>query len=282
MSEFTFPLVSADTLNYLLEKDDIFILDASIPPIGTNITPQYSWPDTVIGKAKRFDIEGDFSDHQAQFPHTMISPEKFERLCQQLGINKNHQIVIYDDLGLFSAARAWWMFKSMGHEKVAVLNGGLPNWLKRGLPTDRAENNSSDTGNFSSNFLPAYFSDYRQVLSSIESQNSLILDARAQARFFGEAPEPRAGVRSGHMPSAENLPYSTLLKDGLLLPKEELTKIFQQINPQNKPLVMSCGSGITACILALAATIAGQREVKVYDGSWAEWGSLPEYPVVTN
>ncbi|WP_085306160.1 sulfurtransferase [Colwellia polaris] len=276
-------LISCVDLHAILGSKDLVILDASIPPIGNMAAPQYSWPDYSIPNARYFDLNKDFSDPTSTLPHTMPSIEHFEQAAKGLGISQQSQIVVYDDLGLFSAARAWYMFKAMGHKKVAVLDGGLPMWIKLKKPTEESITSNMTKniveGDFTANQRDSFFCDWQYVETQTQSQEDLILDARGSRRFKGLDAEPRAGVRSGHMPNAKNLPYSDLLKEGLFKSAEELKKIFTQINREDKAMIMTCGSGVTACILALAADITGSQAVRVYDGSWSEWGALPNTKV---
>ncbi|ARD44712.1 sulfurtransferase [Colwellia sp. PAMC 21821] len=280
-------LISCVDLHAMLGSKDLVVLDASIPPVGNMAAPEYSWPDFRIPGARRFDLNEDFSDLSSTLPHSMPTMSHFEQAAKALGINQQSQIVVYDDLGLFSAARAWYMFRSMGHKNIAVLDGGLPYWLKlkkpvAELPSAINETKKQSIGNFIAKAQSDFFCDWRDVEVQTQSQEELILDARANRRFKGLDAEPRAGVRSGHMPNAKNLPYNDLLKQGLFKSSEELTKIFTDINVNEKAMIMSCGSGVTACVLALAADIVGLKGVRVYDGSWSEWGTLPNTEVVTS
>lgn len=276
-------LISSEDLHAILGSKDLVILDASIPPIGNMAAPQFSWPEYIIPNARRFDLNKDFSDPLSKLPHTMPSIEHFERSAKALGINQQSQIVVYDDLGLFSAARAWYMFKAMGHKKVAVLDGGLPFWIKLKKPIEELlisniTKNYFD-GDFIANPQANFFCDWQEVVAQTRSQDNLILDARGSRRFQGLDAEPRAGVRSGHMPNAKNLPYSDLLNQGLFKSSDELKKIFTKVNREEKAMIMTCGSGVTACVLALAADLVGSKAVRVYDGSWSEWGVLPNTKV---
>lgn len=275
-------LITASELNDILDSQTLVILDATIPPVGAMSEAEHRWPTTTIPNARRFDLENDFSDLQGQFPHTLPSVEQFEQQAKNLGINHDSQIVVYDSYGIFSSARAWWMFKAMGHKNIAVLDGGLPSWMTRGYPTNTSidTNNSIAQGNFIANYSSNYFCDHQVVLDALTNEQISILDARAAARFSGQAAEPRAGVRSGHMPNAINLPYSCLLENGHMKPKAELINCFNELNTNEHTLITSCGSGVTACILALAAEIAEYERIRVYDGSWSEWGSLTQLPVV--
>ena len=278
-------LISCTDLHAILDRQDVIVLDASIPPVGKMKAPSHSWPDYTIAKSRRFDLNKHFSDHSSDLPHTMPSAEHFEQAAQALGINQQSQIVVYDDLGLFSAARAWYMFKAMGHKNVAVLDGGLPYWMLLNKPIIANENSSRayTKGDFIAQQQPNYFCNWREVEKQTIEQQQLILDARANSRFSGKVEEPRRGVRSGHMPNSKNLPYGDLFNASeeivLFKPQHELLGIFTQLNAEQKPMIMSCGSGVTACILALAADICDMEQVQVYDGSWSEWGSLPHTKV---
>jgi len=275
-------IISCEQLAQIQAESNLIILDASIPPVGNMSLPDLSWPETIIQGALRFDLDGDFSDHTAKYPHTMVTEQVFQQKARELGINKDSQIVVYDNLGLFSAARSWWMFKSMGHHRVAVLDGGLPTWVKRELPVTSFSSKTIVQGDFIAQAQPAYFKQAKQVLTEIDNNNVTIVDARASDRFTGKVPEPREGVRSGHIPGSANVPYSNLLDDGELRPFNELKAIWQAIAPIEQQLIFSCGSGVTACVLALTANMVGYQKLSVFDGSWSEWGTDLQYPVEQN
>ncbi|MGB2741079.1 MAG: sulfurtransferase [Cognaticolwellia sp.] len=280
-------LISCTDLHAMLGNKDLVILDASIPPMGNMAEPEYSWPEYRIPHARSFDLNKDFSDLNSNLPHTMPSALHFEQAAKKLGINKQSQIVVYDDLGLFSAARAWYMFRAMGHENIAILDGGLPHWLTLKMPIadlKRELNSDSFTvaGDFIANEKPDFFCHWREVEKQIDSQEQLVLDARAIRRFKGLDPEPRAGVRSGHIPNSKNLPYNDLLTLGLFKTVDELVNIFSNINAKDQAMIMSCGSGVTACVLALGAELSGYKNVRVYDGSWSEWGALSNTRIETD
>lgn len=285
-------LISSIDLHAILPRKDLILLDASIPPVGNMAAPKHSWPEVRLPNARRFDLNQHFSDLSSAFPHTMPCALHFQHAAQSLGINQNSQVVIYDDLGMFSAARSWYMFKAMGHKNVAVLDGGLPHWMQLKKPVEVAQlgqvqletktKKTISVGNFVANEQPGYFCDWQAVQKQSRSQVELIIDARGSRRFDGVEPEPRAGVRSGHMPNAKNLPYTELLNKGMFKSPVELKSLFNMLNADEKGMIMSCGSGVTACILALAADICGYKNITVYDGSWSEWGALPHTEVVTS
>jgi len=284
MSSFSLPspVVSSHWLARHIEQPGIRLFDASMAIPGDEPITRM---EVQIGNAIFFDINK-VCNEQSKYPHMMPSAEQFTVQAQQLGVNKDNVIIIYDDKGIFSSARVWWMFKAMGFEQVAVLDGGLPAWLKAGYEVERGvEEASRPLGDFVATHLEGYFCDYNRVLTGLSDPRINVLDARSQARFCGDEPDPRPGVRAGHMPGALNLHYAKLFENegphaGLLKSKDELSYLFNQLSPHHRALIFSCGSGVTACILALAATIVGYTEISVYDGSWSEWGSLAECPVV--
>jgi len=272
------PLVEAKWLKDHLGSSNLIIINATMPK-AVATTTDFKPNEVQIPNAIFLDIKGAFSLDGATYPNTMISEDAFNEAAAVLGINNDSAIVVYDDHGIYSSARAWWMFRSMGHENVAVLNGGLKNWQTLGFPTENKSNTPVQKGNFKGTYNNAFFKNHLEVLDNISSAEKLVVDARANERFKGLADEPRKGLRSGHIPNSVSLPYTDLLKNDQMLEENALKTIFKDRLPGNKNLIFSCGSGITACVLALGAEIAGYRNASVYDGSWTEWGSIKALPI---
>ncbi|MEM7563291.1 MAG: 3-mercaptopyruvate sulfurtransferase [Pseudomonadota bacterium] len=285
MSSLTLPgaLVSVDWLSQNLENESLVVLDASwhLPPSGRDGAKE--WTQQHIPGARHFDFDQKICDQTSELPHMMPDEALFTREVQALGLNQDSCVVVYDSLGLFSAARAWWMLRSMGCQQSAVLDGGLPAWLQAGFPVhSEGQSRSPSTGDFKAVFNAEKFVDAAAVLASLKDKNHVVVDARARPRFLGEADEPRAGLRKGHMPGAQNLPFSELLDQGLMKSVEDLKPILSPFMSHKDQIVCSCGSGVTACIIALAAQTCGYESISVYDGSWSEWGMPGELPVVTS
>ena len=240
------------------------------------------WQEERIPNARFFDYDQTICDLESELPHMLPTAEVFTEHLRQLGVNQNSTVVIYDTAGVFSSPRAWWMMQAMGHKNTAVLNGGLPAWKAQGHPTEKAGLITPvQQGNFIATLNPALVSNADDVLSATQDATIAILDARSEDRFFARAAEPRAGLRKGHMPRAKNLPFQLLITDGLMKSAEELSPIFDNLLTNENKLIASCGSGVTASIIALAADVAGLGPVSVYDGSWAEWGASNDLPIVS-
>ncbi len=271
-------LVSCDWLLEQCSDPHLIILDATMKkrPNGEAIAE----PEEKIIGALAFNFDTQICDQSSPLPHMLPSPKDFESAACALGINQDSKIVIYDAMGIFSAPRAWWMFKTMGMPSVYVLNGGLPAWIKNQYPTQMSYSEATYEGDFKVDFNPAAVVSASQVLGFIESDERQIIDARSEARFYGKEPEPRAELKGGHIPGSHCLPFDQLIQQGAYRPKEELEMAFQKrlLTPA-KPLVFSCGSGVTACILALAADEIGIKDYAVYDGSWSEWGLGDGFPI---
>lgn len=265
------PLISPQWLNDNFNKKDLVILDASPTANKSGLQPPF--PDAQIKGARHFDLKNDFSDPDSAFPNTLPSPEYFAKAAQKLGINQESTIIVYDNLGIYTSPRVWWMFKTMGHDKVAVLDGGLPAWINEGYSTTTTEKSAFKNGNFKSNFNQNRVKDYNYMVSNIADQEAEVLDARAAGRFNGTDPEPRKGLKSGHIQNSKSLPFKEVLSEGKYKSKEELKTIFSNLNATDKPLVFSCGSGLTACIILLASELVLPNDTAIYDGSWTEWAT---------
>ncbi|MCO7189416.1 MULTISPECIES: sulfurtransferase [unclassified Pseudoalteromonas] len=266
--------------HWLLKNlDRVVVLDCGMLKPGA--TGKYQ-PAGIIAGAKRFNISQTFSDPDGRFPSTMCSAEQFQHEARLLGINQRDTVIVYDNFGLFSAARAWWMFKAMGFEQVYVLDGGLVKWLELGLPVAPDYAQSPQSGEFVAQPQAGYFIDKQAVLAAIDDPSVLLLDARSPARFSGQESEPREGMRSGHIPGSANVHYASVLDDsGLLKSRTQLRALLSDAGVTHQALQFSCGSGITACILAMIADECGFHPLSVYDASWSEWGQDSEVPVAT-
>jgi thiosulfate/3-mercaptopyruvate sulfurtransferase len=262
------PIVSVTWLQDHLNDPELIVLEARLDQNQSNLENEN--PDLQIKGARLFDIKNNFSDTNNPLPNTFPSQEKFTAECQKLGINKNSTIVVYDTLGIYSSPRAWWMFKAMGHSNVFVLDGGLPEWIKGGYLTEIRQEAPHTIGNFEAKLQPEFIKNKEQIHENIETKEALLMDARSQDRFYATHEEPRAGLRSGHIPGSINVPFTELQKDGKYKSTAELTEILK-LNDQ--PLLFTCGSGITACIVLLACELISDNPKAVYDGSWTEWGS---------
>lgn len=261
--KLTFPIVGASWLAAHLTAPNLIVLDASVG--------DYAGAADGIPGARAFDIDREFSSPQGV--HTMLSARDFENKARALGINKDSALVIYDRQGMFSAARGWFMFVAMGFDNVAVLDGGLPAWEEAGyqcLPLDRGP------------FVPGSFlAEDREIFvdalttrAMAGHQSAQVIDARSAERFAGTAPEPRPGMRAGHIPGSVNLPFTQLLDaKGKFRQPEEIKRAVDQVADGKELLVFTCGSGVTACVDALAAYVSGYQQIAVYDGSWAEYGA---------
>jgi len=265
-------VVSIDWLKNNLAVPNLVVLNASIPKV-TDPSNEISGEE-LIPNTRFFDLKTKFSDLSSPFPNTFPSEAQFTEEAQLLGINKDSAIVVYDDKGIYSSARAWWLFKAFGHNNVAVLDGGLPEWKKANLDTELYRPYQGKKGDFiglENKKLMKFFED---VKSESQDNSHLIIDARSEQRFKSLVDEPREGLRRGKIPNSVNLPFEEVLVESSLKPVKELKTIFSNFAKPNDQITFSCGSGITACVLALAAEISGYQTISVYDGSWTEWGSL--------
>ncbi len=275
-------LVSTEWLASHLSAPDVRIIDGSFYLPAQKRDPKGEFAAQHIPGAVFFDID-DIADSDSALPHMLPSPEKFSSRVRKLGLGDGNKIVVYDTTPMTGASRVWWMFRAMGHKDVSILDGGLPKWLKEGRtvtddvtpPRDRHYTARLD------NTLVRSVDDVKGL---IDSKREQIVDARAAARFRGEAPEPRAGLRGGHMPGAFNLPYNELIDPvtGTMLPNEQLkARIAASGIDPSKKVTASCGSGVTACVIGLGLYLTGSPEAAIYDGSWTEWGGRADTPIVT-
>ena len=269
--------VSTDWLAEHLDDPDVVIVDGSWHLAGRNGREEHV--AAHIPGAVFFDIDA-IADTSNPLPHMLPSAAVFAAAVGGLGIDEKQKIVVYDSAGLSSAPRVWWTFKVMGAADVVILDGGLPKWIAEGRAVERTPV-ARPARKFAARFDPASVRDLAQVRDGIAGAAFQLVDARPAARFRGEAPEPRAGLRAGHMPGALNVPYTTLLEDGRLRPREELAAAFVAGGVDtDKAVITSCGSGVTAAILTFALDALGKEQTSVYDGSWTEWGSREDLPVV--
>ncbi|RMH42853.1 MAG: 3-mercaptopyruvate sulfurtransferase [Alphaproteobacteria bacterium] len=272
-------LVSTEWLARHLNDPDLRIIDASwyMPDSGRDARAEYEAGH--IPGARFFDID-EISDTASALPHMAPPPEKFMSRCRAIGIGDGHQVVVYDGAGLFSAARVWWLFRLMGKRDVAVLDGGLPKWKAEGRPLEDMPPIVKDR-HMTVQRQAGLVKDVTQVAAASKLGDHTIIDARSAERFRGEAPEPRPGLRAGHIPGSVNVPYTSLLnEDGTMKAPDELRRVFERAGADlSRPVITTCGSGVTAAIINLALERIGHRNHALYDGSWAEWGSYPELKI---
>ncbi|RWG52390.1 MAG: 3-mercaptopyruvate sulfurtransferase [Mesorhizobium sp.] len=273
-------IVDADWLEKRLGTPGLTIIDASwyLPAQKRDARAEY---DDAHIPAARFLDQDAVSDPDSKLPHTLASPQYFAQYVGSMGVSANDTIVIYDGPGYFSAPRAWWMFRVMGVFQVYILNGGFDRWKAEGRPVTAEQTRIAPCvfyADFDASRVVS-LDEMRRIVGSGESQ---IADARSPGRFAGTDPEPRPGVRSGHMPGARNVPVAALAENGELLPKDRLRMVIEEAGIDlTKPVVTSCGSGITAAAITLALETLGHTDNRLYDGSWTEWGGLSDTPVVT-
>ena len=274
-------LVSTDWLAEHIKDPDLRILDASWYLPDEDRDPRAEYDACHIPGARFFDID-EISDARSEMPHMAPPVEKFMSRVRAMGVGDGHQVVVYDGSGLMSAARVWWLFRLMGQENVAVLDGGLPKWVAEERETEDLEPMPKDR-HMTVRFQNQLVRDVTQVAHASKLGDPQIVDARAAARFRGDAPEPREGLRAGHIPGSRNVPFTDLLNaDRTMKSPDETRAVFEAAGVElSKPVITTCGSGITAAVLALALERLGHAQWSLYDGSWAEWGKFPTVPVAT-
>jgi thiosulfate/3-mercaptopyruvate sulfurtransferase len=275
-------LVETDWLAEHLDAPDLIIIDASwhLPNVDRDANAEYL-AEHIPG-AIFFDIDA-ISDTDSPLPHMLPSPEKFSSRMRKMGIGDGARIVVYDSYGIYSAARVWWTFRVMGHNDVVVLNGGLAKWKSENRPVESGEPPARGERHFTARRNAALVRDREDMVAASSKGTEQIVDARTAARFAGEAPEPRAGLRAGHIPNSTSMPYNVLLnEDGTLKAPPQIKAIFNGAGVSlDKPIVTTCGSGVSAAILSLGLAVAGHKDAAVYDASWSEWGADESLPIET-
>ncbi|WP_029593604.1 3-mercaptopyruvate sulfurtransferase [Franconibacter pulveris] len=272
--------VAGDWLAEHIDDPEIQILDARMAPAGQehlrNMAEEYRAGH--IPGAVFFDIEA-LSDHTTSLPHMMPRPETFAVAMRELGVSSDKHLVVYDEGNLFSAPRAWWMLRAFGVQNVSILAGGLAEWQRDGYPLIEGEV-SLPEGDFEVKFDDSQIKRLPEVLLASHEKTAQLVDARPAARFNAEADEPRPGLKRGHIPGALNVPWTDLVIKGQLKTTDELQEVFnrQGVN-LTQPIIASCGSGVTAAVVMLALATLGVEEVKLYDGSWSEWGARNDLPI---
>ncbi|QIZ82538.1 3-mercaptopyruvate sulfurtransferase [Thalassovita gelatinovora] len=274
-------LVSTDWLAAHLKDPDLRILDASTPFVGETRDTLAEYEKAHIPNARFFHID-EISDHRSDLPHMVPPVEKFMSRLRAMGVGDGHQVVVYDSAGLYSAARVWWLFRLMGQDNIAVLDGGLKKWIAEGRDLEDLPPIVRDR-HMTVRRQAHLVKDVTQVSSASKLGDYEIVDARSAERFRGDVDEPRAGLRRGHVPGSKNVPFTELLEtDGTMKSRDAIRAVFDAAGVDlDKPIITTCGTGVTAAILCLALERMGKTDHALYDGSWTEWGAFPTLPVAT-
>jgi thiosulfate/3-mercaptopyruvate sulfurtransferase len=271
--------ISPDELQAKLGSPHLRIVDGAWYLPAQNRNAQAEYEAARIPGAVRFDIDA-VSDKTSGLPHMLPSPQEFAAAVSALGISRDDEIVVYDGPGVFSSARVWWTFRVMGARNVRILEGGFDRWKAAGRPVQTGAPAQVKPAVFKPDYNPALVSHIDTIRDNVHTARAQMLDARPQGRFTGAVPEPRPGLRSGHVPGSKSLPADTLVADGKLKDVSVLKQLFEGVSlDYRKPVITSCGSGVTAAIISLALETVGHKDHSLYDGSWAEWGQAEDAPV---